>query len=101
MYFSLEGPFDQPPQFPAIGQLYLSMELVDGENLASLLARIGRLPTAKANDLASGMCAGLTAAHRKGLLHRDLKPANGLNLASIGRPSTYVLRLRSAVAQWR
>ncbi len=58
------------------GHLYLSMEFVDGEDLASLLARIGRLPTAKANELAAGMCAGLTAAHRKGLLHRDLKPAN-------------------------
>jgi hypothetical protein len=58
------------------GHLYLSMEFVDGEDLASLLARIGRLPTAKANELAAGMCAGLSAAHRKGLLHRDLKPAN-------------------------
>jgi serine/threonine-protein kinase len=58
------------------GHLYLSMEFVDGEDLASLLARIGRLPTAKANELAAGMCAGLAAAHRRGLLHRDLKPAN-------------------------
>ena len=58
------------------GQLYLSMEFVDGEDLSSLLSRIGRLPTAKANELAAGMCAGLSAAHRKGLLHRDLKPAN-------------------------
>jgi Protein kinase domain len=58
------------------GHLYLSMEFVDGEDLASLLARIGRLPTAKANELAAGMCAGLAAAHRKNLLHRDLKPAN-------------------------
>jgi serine/threonine-protein kinase len=58
------------------GHLYLSMEFVGGEDLASLLARIGRLPTAKANELAAGMCAGLAAAHRKGLLHRDLKPAN-------------------------
>ena len=58
------------------GHLYLSMEFVDGEDLASLLARIGRLPTAKADELAAGMCAGLAAAHRKNLLHRDLKPAN-------------------------
>jgi Protein kinase domain len=58
------------------GHLYLSMEFVDGEDLASLLALIGRLPTAKTNELAAGICAGLAAAHRKGLLHRDLKPAN-------------------------
>ena len=58
------------------GQLYISMEFVDGEDLASLLSRIGRLPPAKASELAAGICAGLAAAHRKGLIHRDLKPAN-------------------------
>jgi Protein kinase domain len=58
------------------GQLYISMEYVDGEDLASLLSRIGRLPAAKASELAAGICAGLAAAHRKGLVHRDLKPAN-------------------------
>ena len=58
------------------GQLYISMEFVDGEDIASLLARIGRLPAAKAAELAAGICAGLAAAHRKGLVHRDLKPAN-------------------------
>jgi len=60
----------------ADGQLYISMEYVDGEDLASLLTRIGRLPSSKATDLAAGLCAGLAAAHEKGVLHRDLKPAN-------------------------
>ena len=52
------------------------MELVDGENLASLMRRIGRLPGDKALDIARQLCAGIAAAHEKGVLHRDLKPAN-------------------------
>lgn len=55
---------------------FLSMEYVDGEDLASLLRRIGRLPADKALDIARRLCAGLSAAHERGVLHRDLKPAN-------------------------
>ena len=58
------------------GRHFLSMEYVDGEDLASLLRRIGRLPPDKAIDIAREMCAGLSAAHDKGVLHRDLKPGN-------------------------
>ena len=58
------------------GQHFLSMEYVDGEDLASLLKRIGRLPPDKALDVARQLCAGLAAAHDRGVLHRDLKPAN-------------------------
>jgi hypothetical protein len=58
------------------GRVFLTMEYIDGEDLASLLRRIGRLPAAKALEVARQLCAGLAAAHEKGLLHRDLKPAN-------------------------
>ena len=58
------------------GHLFLSMEYVDGEDLASLLRRIGRLPGDKAIEIARRLCAGLAAAHEKGVLHRDLKPSN-------------------------
>jgi serine/threonine-protein kinase len=52
------------------------MEYVDGEDLASLLRRIGKLPQEKALEIARQLCAGLAAAHDNGVIHRDLKPAN-------------------------
>jgi predicted Ser/Thr protein kinase len=58
------------------GTPFLSMEYVDGEDLASLLPRIGRLPADKALETARKICAGLAAAHDRGIIHRDLKPAN-------------------------
>ena len=58
------------------GLHFLSMEYIDGEDLASLLRRIGRLPPDKAIELTRKICAGLSAAHERGVLHRDLKPAN-------------------------
>ena len=60
----------------ADGVPFLSMEYVDGEDLASLIRRIGRLSTDKAVEIARQVCAGLAAAHERGVIHRDLKPAN-------------------------
>ena len=58
------------------GRHFLSMEFIRGEELSSLLHRIGRLPGDKAIQIARQICAGLAAAHEGGVLHRDLKPAN-------------------------
>jgi hypothetical protein len=60
----------------AEGQTFLTMEFVDGEDIASLMRRIGRLPADKALEIARQVCAGLAAAHEHGIVHRDLKPAN-------------------------
>jgi predicted Ser/Thr protein kinase len=56
--------------------IFFTMEYIDGEDLGSLLRRIGRLPGDKAAEIARKICAGVAAAHDKGVLHRDLKPAN-------------------------
>jgi serine/threonine protein kinase len=60
----------------ANGVPFISMEYVDGQDLSTLLRRIGRLPQDKALDIARQLCAGIAAAHDHGVLHRDLKPAN-------------------------
>jgi serine/threonine-protein kinase len=57
-------------------RIYLTMEYVDGEDLSTLSARIGRLPSDKVLEIAHQLCGGLAAAHAKGVIHRDLKPAN-------------------------
>jgi serine/threonine-protein kinase len=60
----------------AEGIPFLTMEYVDGEDLSSLIRRIGRLPQDKAIEIFRQICAGLSAAHERGVVHRDLKPAN-------------------------
>jgi tetratricopeptide (TPR) repeat protein len=62
----------------AEGALFFSMELVEGEDLAALIRRVGRLPSEKVADIARQLCGGLAAAHSRRVLHRDLKPANVL-----------------------
>jgi Protein kinase domain len=57
-------------------QPFLTMEYVDGEDLASLLRRIGRVPVDKATAIARELCHGLAAVHEQQLVYRDLKPAN-------------------------
>jgi len=60
----------------ADGRVFLSMEYVDGEDLAASLRRIGRPPEDRAIEIARQLCAAVAAAHDRGVVHRDLKPAN-------------------------
>ena len=58
------------------GVTYLVMEFVDGESLAGLLGRVGRLGPADAMRVIAQAAEGLQAVHAAGLVHRDIKPAN-------------------------
>jgi serine/threonine-protein kinase len=58
------------------GTLYLAMRFVDGTDLASVLAREGKLDPDRAASVATEVAAALDAAHARGLVHRDVKPAN-------------------------
>jgi serine/threonine protein kinase/Flp pilus assembly protein TadD len=58
------------------GTYYITMEYISGEDLKSLIHRIGALPVGKAVSIASQVCEGLSEAHRLGVVHRDLKPQN-------------------------
>ncbi|MGW5715660.1 serine/threonine-protein kinase [Amycolatopsis sp. NPDC003865] len=55
---------------------YLVMELVDGDPLAGLLAKHGRLSAEFTLDMLEQAGNALQAAHEQGLVHRDVKPGN-------------------------
>ncbi|MGD8540209.1 MAG: protein kinase, partial [Candidatus Aminicenantes bacterium] len=60
----------------AEGMPYITMEYVSGEDLKSLIRRIGQFTVGKAVFIARQVCEGLAEAHRLGVVHRDLKPQN-------------------------
>lgn len=70
------------------GRAVMLMELVEGPNLASALARGGPLDEAELVRLSRGLAAGLAFAHSAGVIHRDLKPANVLLSPGAGRLGT-------------
>src|SRR5207253_9680616 len=58
------------------GIKYITMPYVQGDDLAAVLKREGKLRLARALRFARQICGGLQAAHEAGVVHRDLKPAN-------------------------
>jgi len=58
------------------GSYYITMEYVSGEDLKSIIRRVGQLPSGKAISIAKQVAEGLAEAHRLGVIHRDLKPSN-------------------------
>lgn len=64
---------------------YLVMELVEGEPLAAIIARMGRLPADLTLDILEQAGHALQAAHERGYVHRDVKPGNILVISEQGR----------------
>src|SRR5580765_1733221 len=60
----------------ADGTKYITMELVEGDDLRKLLHEGGKLPSEKAVEIVRQICQALEAAHNAGVIHRDLKPQN-------------------------
>ena len=74
------------------GMPFIVMEMLDGEELAELECRLGRLPPGRAVEIVLQVLAALEAAHDKGIVHRDLKPENiFLTSDSNGRLRTKIL----------
>ena len=60
------------------GERFITMELIEGESLATRLARLGRISVHETISTVGAICEGLDAAHAAGVVHRDLKPDNVL-----------------------
>jgi serine/threonine protein kinase/Tfp pilus assembly protein PilF len=58
------------------GLNYITMEYIRGENLKSLVRKMGQLSAGQAITIAKQVCDGLNEAHNLGVIHRDLKPQN-------------------------
>ena len=58
------------------GAPYFIMDLVEGETVYQLLARVGTISLPQALEIFLPVCSALAAAHRQGVIHRDLKPSN-------------------------
>jgi len=67
------------------GMRFVTMELVDGQDLRSILEERGKLPADEAVEIFHQSCLALEAAHGVGILHRDLKPQNVMREDATGR----------------
>jgi serine/threonine-protein kinase len=77
---------------------FIVMELVDGEDLATILRRSGALPARQAARIAAGVARALAAAHASGIVHRDVKPGNVL-IGRDGRVKVVDFGIARAVAE--
>jgi hypothetical protein len=72
-----------------VGVFYYVMELLDGFDLDTLVARFGPLPWPRAVHFIRQVCDSLAEAHQQGLIHRDIKPAN-IYVCRYGRAADFV-----------
>ena len=77
---------------------FIVMEVVDGEDLASIIRRSGALPPRQAARIAAETARALEAAHARGIVHRDVKPGNIL-ISREGRVKVTDFGIARAVAE--
>src|SRR5262249_25099561 len=80
------------------GNLYIAMEFVSGQALASVVRAEGHLPPDRVDVIAAQICGSLQEAHDKGIVHRDLKPDNVL-LTSLAGEADFVKVLDFGIAK--
>ena len=85
--------FGEDPSGP-----YIVMELVDGEDLATILRRSGALPPRQVARIGAGVAHALAAAHARGLVHRDVKPGNVL-IGTDGRVKVVDFGIARAISE--
>ncbi len=68
------------------GLAFLTMEYLEGEDLATLIGREGRQPWTRLRRIILQVCRALHAAHEKGIVHRDMKPDNCFRIKRGGNP---------------
>jgi serine/threonine-protein kinase len=81
------------------GRPYLCMELLDGENLASVIRRDGPMTGLQALAVLEPVCAALAAAHDLGVVHRDVKASNVMVCRGAGGRRGRVVLLDFGIAK--
>ena len=78
--------------------VYCVMEFLEGQTLAEVQTKLGRVPVARALHIAIQVCDALDVCHRAGIIHRDLKPQN-IMLVKRGAREDFVKLLDFGVAK--
>jgi len=81
-------------------EIWVVMELLEGESLAARIQRFGSLSAAETAAFVAQLLAGLEAAHEQHVVHRDLKPAN-VFLHRSAEGETVVKLLDFGISKWR
>ena len=83
------------------GSVFLVLQRLQGETLASVLERMGALPLGAVMSIAIGLCDALQAVHTAGVVHRDVKPANVyVSWTPRGQPHVTLLDFGVAKVAW-
>ena len=78
---------------PEAGLPWLAMEMLEGEDLAALLSRRGRLELSEVHAIFEQLCHAVSAAHAAGIVHRDLKPDNIFLAATKQAGGSFVIKV--------